>query len=402
MTNIKNVMKLSVVFAILFYLSINIFSDKTENHFSLFPTSTDILAYSTIPSEEVNADISILSEKRLSHTLNYTAESKDVLKVIPGGQSIGIDLNTNGVLVVGYHQIKSNEEILKFNQSDIKVGDLIINVDDEEITSVNQLKKRIKQSGKENKMIELKIKRGEEIFNTNIEPIFDEIDQDYRIGLYIRDTASGIGTMTFVEPISKKYGALGHVISDVDTKRMIEIKGGKLMRSNVTSIDKGENGNPGEKHATYTSRDHEIGIVNKNTPFGVFGTLTKDFNNRLYKEPIEIGFSDEIKQGPAKILTVLKGEKVEAFDIEIISNTVNKYPATKGIVVKVTDERLLAETGGIVQGMSGSPIIQDNKIIGAITHVFINDPKSGYGVHIEWMLNEVGIKKEEISGLEAS
>ncbi len=204
--------------------------------------------------------------------------------------------------------------------------------------------------------------------------------------------------MTFFEPESKRYGALGHVISDMDTKKPIEINNGTIVRSTVTAIQKGNNGTPGEKQAKFSIKENKIGSITKNSPFGIFGKLDKSIENGQYDKPMPIALSHEVKEGPAKILTVIDGEKVEEFDVEIVSSVPQKSPATKGMVIQITDPRLLEATGGIVQGMSGSPIIQNGKVIGAVTHVFVNDPTSGYGVHIEWMLQDAGVdiyKKEK-------
>ena len=148
---------------------------------------------------------------------------------------------------------------------------------------------------------------------------------------------------------------------------------------------------PGEKQARFSTDKKQIGTITKNSPFGIFGELKEDVENGKYDKPLPVALSHEVKEGPAKILTVVDDEKVEEFAVEIISSVPQKFPATKGMVIQITDERLLEKTGGIVQGMSGSPILQDGKIIGAVTHVFVNDPTSGYGVHIEWMLQEAGI-----------
>src|SRR5699024_8671457 len=247
-------------------------------------------------------------------------------------------------------------------------------------------------AGKNKEELKLKIKRGKKTMNTTLRPVMDHKEEEYRIGLYIRDSAAGIGTMTFYEQKSKKYGALGHVISDMDTKKPIEINDGTIVESNVTSIEKGNNGNPGEKEAQFSIKENKIGNMTRNSPFGIFGELNKDLKNGHYDEPMSIGLSNEVKEGPAKILTVIDGDKIEAFDVEVVNSVPQKHPATKGMVIEVTDKKLLEKTGGIVQGMSGSPIIQDDKVIGAITHVFVNDPTSGYGVHIEWMLEEAGVE----------
>ena len=177
----------------------------------------------------------------------------------------------------------------------------------------------------------------------------------------------------------------------MDTKKPIIVDDGQIVKSTVTSIEKGSNGNPGEKLARFSSDKEVIGNIKRNSPYGIFGELNRDIENGVMDEALPIALSHEVKEGPAQILTVVEDDEVKLFDIEIVSTIPQKFPATKGMVIKITDQELLGKTGGIVQGMSGSPIIQDEKVIGAVTHVFVNDPTSGYGVHIEWMLNEAGI-----------
>lgn len=319
------------------------------------------------------------------------------IEVIPGGQSIGVQLHTLGVLVVGHHLVNTDKTVSSPGEdAAIQVGDVILKINDEPIKKMEDVKPFVKQAGKDGKPLDLTIKRDEDTIETTLEPALDEKENEYQIGLYIRDSAAGIGTLSFMDPKSKRYGALGHVISDMDTKKPIQIHDGSIVRSSITSIEKGDQGTPGEKQAKFSMRDSKIGTINKNNAFGVFGKLDELMkNDTSYDKPMSIALSHEVKEGPAKILTVLKGEKVEAFDVEIVSSVPQKKPATKGMVVKVTDPKLLNETGGIVQGMSGSPIIQDDKIIGAVTHVFVNDPTSGYGVHIEWMLQEAGVPEKE-------
>lgn len=309
-------------------------------------------------------------------------------KVLPGGQSIGVKLNTAGVLVVGYHQVntasgkKSPGEL-----AGIKVGDMITEINGNRITRMADVAPYV-QSGK---TLNIVVNRENGKYTTRLVPLKDTLEETYKLGLYIRDSAAGIGTMTFMDPRSKKYGALGHVISDMDTKKPIVVDNGQIVRSTVTSIEKGSNGDPGEKLARFSSDREIVGSIYKNSPFGIFGKLNKELKNGIMDKPLPIALANQVKEGPAKILTVVNDDKVEAFNIEIVSTIPQKFPATKGMVIKVTDPKLLAKTGGIVQGMSGSPIIQDGKLVGAVTHVFVNDPTSGYGVHIEWMLNEAGI-----------
>jgi len=319
-------------------------------------------------------------------------------KVYPGGQSIGVKLNTLGVLVVGHHQVDTVEGKQSPGEiAGIQVGDIITKINGETIEQMSDVAPFVQKAGKTGAPLDVVITRDKKTIQTKLVPLKDKQDSTFRIGLYIRDSAAGIGTMTFYDPITMKYGALGHVISDMDTKKPIVVQDGQIVRSTVTSIEKGSNGVPGEKLARFSNDRSSIGDITRNSPFGIFGTLHQDIQNGIMDKALPIALSHEVKEGPAKILTVVNEDKVEEFDVEVISSIPQKFPATKGMVIKITDPVLLEKTGGIVQGMSGSPIIQNGKVIGAVTHVFVNDPTSGYGVHIEWMLNEAGIdiyKKE--------
>ncbi|RFU60007.1 SpoIVB peptidase [Bacillus sp. V59.32b] len=317
-------------------------------------------------------------------------------KVIPGGQSIGVKLNTLGVLVVGHHLVdtqqgkKSPGELAK-----VEVGDIITKINGQTMKKMSDVTPFVQEAGEKGEPLHLDITRDKETVKATLKPLKDKNEGTYKLGLYIRDSAAGIGTMTFFHPESRKYGALGHVISDMDTKQPIVVKDGQIVRSTVTSIEKGSNGDPGEKLAHFSKNREIIGNINRNSPFGIFGKLKQNIDNGISDKPMPITLSHEVKEGPAKILTVVEGSAVSEFDVEIVSTIPQKFPATKGMVLKVTDKKLLEQTGGIVQGMSGSPIIQNGKLIGAVTHVFVNDPTSGYGVHIEWMLNEAGINLYE-------
>lgn len=320
-------------------------------------------------------------------------------KVIPGGQSIGVKLNTLGVLVVGHHQVNtSSGKRSPGETAQVQVGDIITKINGTAIKKMTDVTPFVQEAGEKGEPLKLVINRDKQVLNTTLTPLKDKSEGAYKLGLYIRDSAAGIGTMTFFDPATKKYGALGHVISDMDTKKPIVVKDGQIVRSTVTSIEKGSSGEPGEKLARFSS-DHEIiGDINNNSPFGIFGKLNKQIPNGIADQAMPVTLSHEVKEGPAKILTVVDGSSVKEFDIEIVSSIPQKFPATKGMVIKVTDKELLEKTGGIVQGMSGSPIIQNGKLVGAVTHVFVNDPTSGYGVHIEWMLHEAKINIYEQAG----
>ncbi|WP_066196454.1 MULTISPECIES: SpoIVB peptidase [Gracilibacillus] len=337
-------------------------------------------------------------EQEIVYTLNnipvkkVNVEAYDDFKVIPGGHSVGINLQTQGVLVVGHHLVTTKEGTTSpGEEADIQVGDNIISIDDKEIASMQEVQPMVKQAGEEQQTLDVTLKRNDKVMETELKPTYDVKAEEYRIGIYIRDSAAGIGTMTFYDPQSKKYGALGHIISDMDTRKPVEINNGSIVRSEITDIKKGEHGVPGEKQADFILKDSNLGNITKNSPFGIFGTLNQSPVEGEWSKPMSIALPNEVEEGPAKILTVIEGEKIEAFDVEIVNTLDQSAPATKGLILQITDKRLLDSTGGIVQGMSGSPIIQNNKIIGAVTHVFVNDPTSGYGVHIEWMLSEAGI-----------
>lgn len=349
----------------------------------------------TITGEKIGSDEVILKLAGIP-IKKLNVDVKKNLKMMPGGQSIGVKLNTLGVLVVGHHLVDSGDEKKSpGEEAGIKVGDIIMNINGNKIEKMEDVTPIVQKAGEEQKPLQMMIQRDKEKINTTLMPLKDKAEHFFKLGLYIRDSAAGIGTMTFYEPKSKKYGALGHVISDMDTKKPIVVEDGQLVKSTVTSIEKGINGNPGEKLADFSPHRKVIGNIKKNSPFGIFGHLKEDLKNGVFDQPMSIALSHQVKEGPAQILTVVDGDKVHPYDIEIVTTIPQKFPATKGMVIKVTDPDLLKKTGGIVQGMSGSPIIQDGKLIGAVTHVFVNDPTSGYGVHIEWMLNDAGIDMYE-------
>ncbi|WP_068775305.1 SpoIVB peptidase [Paenibacillus sp. FJAT-26967] len=329
------------------------------------------------------------------------------LKVIPGGQTIGVKIKSSGILVVGHHLVSvgENQKISPGEESKVQVGDLIVSINGKPSTDVSKVSGLVNQAGQSKKPLELTVQRGNQKINLSLKPAYDVMDKSYRLGLYIRDSAAGVGTLTFFAPKQNVYGALGHVITDMDTQTPIAVGSGEVVHSSVTSIAKSQNGEPGEKHAQIFRDSKVIGNIEKNTSFGIFGKMEEAPDYSLSHTPIPVAFAEEVKEGPAQIYTVVNGQKVEKFDIEVVHVTKQDYPATKGMVIKVTDKRLLEKTGGIVQGMSGSPIIQNGKMIGAVTHVFVNDPSSGYGCFIEWMLHDAGIvlrPETDAKGLKAS
>ena len=290
------------------------------------------------------------------------------------GKNIGIHINTKGVMVVGLYNI---DNVSPGVDAGINIGDYIIKINNEEIDNINDMINKIDKN-KDNDIIVTYMHNNIEK-NTNLKLV--KKDGVYKTGLYVKDTINGVGTLTYIDPGTKMYGALGHAIIDRNTLEKVEIKDGKIYKSNVVGITKSIDGVPGEKNAEFFSNEI-YGSINKNTFSGIFGSYYEDVNDKLYK----VGKSDEIKKGNAKILTVLNGDIIDEYDINI-TNLNNE--GIKNITFNITDKELLNKTGGIVQGMSGSPIIQDNKIIGAVTHVVVNNPTKGYGIFITNMLEEM-------------
>lgn len=316
--------------------------------------------------------------------------------LVPGGHSIGIKLHSAGVLVVGHHLVQGEGSSLSpAKEAAIEVGDLILAIDGLVLEDANQVSELIAKRGIGQRTLAFNIKRGDQLLEKMVTPILCQETKRPRIGLYVRDSAAGVGTLTFYEPETQLYGALGHVITDIDTNQPIEVKDGKIVKANIVNIKAARRGVPGEKTGIFQETDEILGNIRKNSTFGIFGSLSQIGSvpgSSSYALPM--GLMSQVNTGPAEILTVLEGDEIERFSIEIQRVYRQAKPSDKGMIIRVTDERLLEATGGIVQGMSGSPIIQDNRLVGAVTHVFVNDPTRGYGIFIEWMVLESGILAE--------
>lgn len=310
------------------------------------------------------------------------------IKVIPIGNLIGLKLYTNGVLVIGMTEIKNiNNKIEKpYENCSLKEGDTILEVDCNEIDSTERLQKIVNESnGKE---LEIKYARDGENYITNIKPV-NTATNEYKLGLWIRDSACGVGTMSFYEPESKKFAALGHGISDGDTNKLLDIQTGELVNSKIVSVNKGKKGIPGEIKGSITNQP-TIGTVTKNSNFGIFGELEENIMiDNKYSSGIEIALRDEITLGDATILSTIKNNETKEYKIEILSIDEENNSNNKSMQVKIIDEDLLNDTNGIICGMSGSPIIQNNKIVGALTNVLVSNPQIGYGVFADIMIKEM-------------
>lgn len=343
------------------------------------------------PIEKGSANINF----RLLGLIPYKTVKVNVvpkLEVIPGGESVGVKLNTNGVLIVGTSEITddSGNSYDLAKSSRVEIGDTLIAINDNKINNASHVSKIVNENkGRE---LELTLEREGKQFTVTTTAIKSGQDKQYRLGLWVRDKTAGVGTLSFLHPESKKFGALGHAITDVDTGSILSVKNGQIIKSRVVSIEQGKRGEPGEIRGVFYETSNPLGEIEKNTEIGVYGELVSDSFDVNYKKALPIAYQHEIKQGPAYILTTLDDNKIEKFSIEITKINFQSNPEPKSMIIKITDRKLLEKTGGIVQGMSGSPIIQNGKVVGAVTHVLINDPTKGYGIFIEWMIEESGIK----------
>lgn len=296
--------------------------------------------------------------------------------IIASGKTIGIEVNSNGVLVVGFYEVDNSYQA---KDAGFEIGDKIIKVNETKVNSISEMVEALKQE-QENETI-FTITRDNKEKTIKIQLLEDE-NKVLKTGLYVKDQINGIGTLTYIDPGTRRFGALGHEIIETTTAQKFEIKDGKIFKANVSNIKKSRDGAAGEKNANYDKTTSE-GEIDNNDITGIYGNYQEEISNM---ETLEVGTKDEITTGKATIKTVIENNEVEEFEINILA--IDKNSKTKNILFEITDEKLLNKTGGVVQGMSGSPIIQNNKIIGAVNYVIVNDTKKGYGIFITTMLEE--------------
>lgn len=307
-------------------------------------------------------------------------------EVFVGGIPLGFSLNTKGLIVVGDNSVLTQEGN-KETQKDktILPGDILTEINGKEITSVSVVEEELNDF--DNEFVNLKVLRKDKTIDIKLKPAKDMESNNYKLGLWVKNNASGVGTLTFVDQ-NKNFGALGHPITDYETGSVIPVQDGKIYNCSLVGITKGERGKPGELKCLFLQGKNSKGSVSKNTNSGVFGDI-KDLSNIVDENKKAIvGNRINVKPGKAYIVSSVSGVR-EEYEIEIIKANNQKQKSDKSIIFRVKDKRLLSMTGGIVQGMSGSPILQDGKIIGAVTHVFLNDSTKGYGIYIDWMLQEI-------------
>lgn len=321
-------------------------------------------------------------------------ESLPTRRVVAGGHSIGVMLQSRGIMVVGFAPVTDGEgkKLYPARLEGIEIGDLIYRIDGKTVTGENDLARII--DNKKGEQVSLSIKRRDKFINVPVKPVACNETGRYRIGLYVRDGIVGVGTLTFWDPDTAQYAALGHIIVDADTRQGIEVLQGKIVSASIQAIKRGKPGQPGEKIGVFDGQGPIEGTINKNTYYGIYGKTAVEIDNPISRYSTEVGYAHQVKEGKAEIYTVVNGKDIEKFDV-MIEKVYPERSNGKGMIIKVTDPRLLSLTGGIVQGMSGSPIIQNSRIVGAVTHVFLNDPERGYGIFMDNMLSEMTETEQE-------
>jgi stage IV sporulation protein B len=355
----------------------------------------------SVPSNQINIDLNDPFTLQSTQTGEYSVNLKlfgfislknisldviDTAELIPCGNPIGIYVETDGILVLGSGRI-TGDDGLNYEpiNNKLKSGDYILSINGKKLSEKKDLIDEIQKSGGDD--VDLLVRRNDENITVRITPVKTS-SGNYKIGAWIRDNTQGIGTLTFIST-DGQFGALGHGITDIDTGLLMEVKEGSIYTAEIMSIIKGKEGEPGELIGMIRQSDkYKIGKITDNTFQGIFGTVGTSYNRKIDSEPLEIGLKQEVQKGKATIRCTIE-DKISDYDIVIESVDMSNSNHSKGIILRITDERLLDLTGGIVQGMSGSPIIQNNKIIGAVTHVFIQDSTKGYGTFIENMVNNL-------------
>lgn len=327
----------------------------------------DVKLFGVIPFKTVN--VQVIPDKML----------------VPAGVPIGIYVKTDGILVIAQGDFEGMDHTRKEPAKHLlQAGDYILKADEQEVASKADFTKKISESGGRDMV--LTIRREEEIFDIKVHPE-QNVNGEYKLGIWIRDNAQGVGTMTYLDE-DASFGALGHGINDTDTALLMEVKGGSLYKTEIIAIKKGQGGTPGELTGVIDyNLSNKIGTIDTNSVEGIFGTVDLKGADAVSREAMPIGLKQDVEPGKAQILCCVDGEKIpKSYDVNIKAVHLDHDNINRGIELEVTDAALLEQTGGIVQGMSGSPIIQNGKLVGAVTHVLVNDPTRGYGIFIENML----------------
>ena len=314
-----------------------------------------------------------------------TQEKVEKPMVYVGGYPLGFTLECEGVLIVSLGEVETeNGTVFPAKDKNIKEGDILKSVDGVIVKSASHLHSLL-NSNEDPKEVELEILRGKTQIFQKIVPAKEASSNMFRLGFWIRDNAAGVGTLTYVRADNMRFGSLGHPVCDIDTGKLMPVAGGNIYKCNVVGVNKGTRGTAGELRGLFLKNGLTAGTVDANNEYGVYGTMKDDYVKNL-GQPVEIGLRDEVKTGKAKILCTIDGNTPKEYDIEIVKLNHQSKSDKKSMVIKIVDKELIEQTGGIVQGMSGSPILQNGKLVGAVTHVFVSDPTKGFGIYIDWMI----------------
>ena len=309
------------------------------------------------------------------------AVSTETRYLVPVGRAVGMKIVSDGLLVVGMTDIVCDGlGVSPAKAAGLKEGDLIISVDSKKVTCTQDLRTALEEGD----TVKITYSRDGSEHSATLTPAKSDEDGTYKLGAWVRDSMAGIGTLTFYDPTSGVFGALGHGINDVTTSELMPVASGTLVRSTISSVRKGQSGTPGELSGSFDLND-EFGALYANTDCGVFGRVEASSLGVDTSKLMPVASANEVTVGSATILSNVSGDSVEEYSIEI-KKVSNGESSPRDLLIQITDERLLAATGGIVQGMSGSPIIQNGKFVGAVTHVLVGDPTRGYGILLENML----------------
>lgn len=316
------------------------------------------------------------------------------LSVVPGGQAIGVLMSPHGLVVGGTVTVLDVDGNVRSpaQEAGLAPGDVIVQLGGQDVFSVEQVHELVARFGRRGEPLDVVIVRhGARLARVLVPaPVKDPAGHDgtgFRIGVTLENPAVGVGTLTFYDPVGLRFGGLGHMIADALNNR-VEVNDGRIVEARIRGIQQGLRGFPGEKIGAFETDGAPLGVIEKNSPFGIYGVLFREPRFGLFLEPMPVALAHEVEAGEAHLLTVVDGQQVEAFQLRILQVHPNRRQDGRGLVIQVTDERLLARTRGIVQGMSGSPIVQQGRLVGAVTHVFVNDPTRGYGILAEWMAYE--------------
>lgn len=345
----------------------------------------------TIKNGSVNLDMSFFGLLPVKTVKVDIVPSK---QIVACGNTIGVKLKIDGILVIGVSDVETpgGRKTVPAKETGIKPGFLITMVNDKRVEDVEELVNAIENSS--GSPIKISYKYGSLLSAAYVTPVKSAGDGRYHIGLWVRDSTAGIGTLTYYDPATKSFGALGHGITDIDTGTLMPVESGEILESNILGVRKGATGTPGELKGVFVE-DTRLGIIDKNCDFGIYGKLDARILGRITGSLYPVGVRSDVREGPATILSNIDGKNISEFNIDIQKVSRQNPNGSKGMIIKITDTRLLNATGGIVQGMSGSPIIQAGRIVGAVTHVLVNDPTRGYGIFIENMLKNMALHGPE-------